>query len=88
MIHLKFFRIFLANNHLTAIDSEAFAGLTLLSYIDLSCNQLESIDYDSFKGLRNLRFVGLHCNKFKSLDLLNFNSIFKTTKKNHLSLYI
>ncbi|XP_010865169.2 leucine-rich repeat-containing protein 3B [Esox lucius] len=62
-------RLYLDGNLLVTIPSDAFAGLGLLSELDLSHNELTHMEPGAFRGLaRSLRSLDLSSNRLTTLE--------------------
>ena len=59
--------LWLIGNHIHALTGAPFAGLTKLSFIQLSDNELRELAPDAFAGLSSLRYLGLQNNKLRTL---------------------
>ncbi|XP_038152718.1 leucine-rich repeat-containing protein 3B [Cyprinodon tularosa] len=63
--------VYLDFNLLTAVPTNAFAGLTQLVELDLSHNEISQLEHGAFRGLgTSLQFLDLSSNK-----LVNFNPV-------------
>ncbi|KAJ7992142.1 hypothetical protein DPEC_G00275470 [Dallia pectoralis] len=62
-------RLYLDGNLLTGVPGDAFAGLSLLSVLDLSRNELTHMEPGAFRGLaRTLRNLDLSSNRLTTLE--------------------
>ena len=64
--------LFLIDNNLTKIESNAFHHLNNLNILNLSRNQIEQIDATVFNGLKNLEQLILSGNKLKKIESNTF----------------
>ncbi len=73
----------LADNQLTTIQPNAFAGLPNLTTLKLAKNQLSTIPINAFAGLTNLTMLNLSSNQLKDIQPNAFAGL---TNLTHLSL--
>ena len=62
-------------NHLTALESGAFAGLTNLELLDLTGNALQSIESGDFAGLQGLQMLFLRDTDLAAIEAGDFTGL-------------
>ncbi len=74
---ISLIKIYLNNNVLRHIDSNAFKGLVNLSMLDLSDNQITSLESNLFNSLINLKEIILRWNYLEKLQPILFKGLYK-----------
>lgn len=82
MIELE--NLYLINNQIKEIETEAFKDLVKLKMLPLFFNQIEKIVSGAFKGLEILEILYLHNNSIKEISSGSFKDL---TKLKTLNLY-
>ena len=79
---VKLNRLVVTYSEITAIDDEAFAGLSSLQFLSLADNELKSLNKNTFRGLPNLRTLDLSGNQNCQFNRTAFSLINDITELN------
>jgi len=68
-------RLFLNDNQMTAVQANAFAGLSTLTFLALTANLITDVAADTFTGLPSLNTLYLDYNKIKAIAANAFEGL-------------